>query len=128
MVWDRVRDTLRSGGHPSWCDETDCYYYDSGWCNDCEACAICGDSLGYHGRNKHKGHLFRAESHGGRTWVPTCSNCNQSRKEKGFVTWLRWLYENNRRLYEQIVDYQGSRSWEDDWVRETVLEIDREIR
>lgn len=135
MVWGKARDTSQQGGHLSWCANSkasiDCGFYikKTGYCTerDCEYCTVCGIELGHHGRNRHKAHLYRAKAHGGKTWVPTCMNCNQSRGITGFKKWLRELPQKNPKLYEKIVRYQNSRWWKHDFIRNTVEQIDREI-
>jgi hypothetical protein len=129
MVRDRVRDTSRQGGHPSGCKETDCYYYDKeqGYCNNCKWCAICGRNL-YDGKLRERAHLFKANTKGGKKWVPACPICNKSQQTKGLVTWLRWLHKNKREEFDRIVHNQRWRMYKKDFIRDKVLRLAEELK
>lgn len=94
------------------CEDTDCAFYETDFCNDCYICTFCGAVIDR--RNRHKAHVYRAQSRGGRTWVPACMACNLSQGTKGLVTWIRWLHENDPELYDKIVDWQADK--ETDWL------------
>jgi 5-methylcytosine-specific restriction endonuclease McrA len=84
------------------CDEEDCLFYETQWCTDCTECTYCGRHIDL--RNRHMDHV-RAHSSGGVKIVPVCNDCNWSKGNKGFVSWLKWLHDNDKSRYQRIADY-----------------------
>lgn len=37
--------------------------------------------------------------------VPVCHECNWSKGDKGFVSWLKWLHDNDKAKYQRIADH-----------------------
>lgn len=102
----------------------DCYFlneYPAG-CTDCRACAYCGKTLYHNGtrQNIHFDHL-RAGSKGGRTKVPACAKCNQSKSDKSLKQWLRWLNINDPSHLQKIIDYNS-------YKRNKIALVVREVR
>jgi len=84
------------------CDEENCLFYKTEWCTDCRECTYCGSHIDR--RNREMEHV-RAHSSGGTTVVPVCRDCNRSKGSKGFVSWLKWLHENDPEKYRMIESY-----------------------
>src|SRR5271157_4327443 len=87
------------------CDE-DCYFLTSPECTDCRECAYCGSML-YHNGSRQNIHFYHimAEIKGGRTKVPACALCNQSKHDKPLRGWLRRITETRPSLFQKIVEY-----------------------
>ena len=77
----------------------------------------------YHNGNRqniHFDHLM-AESKGGRTKVPACAFCNQSKNDKPLNGWLRWLNVYRPTHLKKIMDYNS-------YKRNKISIVIREIR
>jgi hypothetical protein len=55
-------------------------------------------------------HLFRAQSRGGNTVVPTCNDCNWKQGTMGPVTYLKYLHDNDNERFKQIREYHYYKS------------------
>jgi len=84
----------------------DCYFLTSPGCNDCRECAYCGSML-YHNGNRQNIHFdhIMAEINGGRTKVPACALCNQSKHDKPLRGWLRRITQTRPTLFRKVVEY-----------------------
>ena len=71
-------------------------------------------------QNIHFDHV-RAASKGGRTVIPTCKRCNQSKNNKSLKQWLRWLNHNFPALLKRIIEYHKPQ-------RNKISELVREVR
>jgi len=71
-------------------------------------------------QNIHFDHV-KAASKGGRTVIPTCARCNQSKSDKPLKLWLRRLSYNNPALLEEIIEYHKPQ-------RNKISEVVREVR
>jgi hypothetical protein len=85
----------------------DCLFFQPRYtCYKCDRCTYCGKKLPWDKKPNsiHADHV-QAWSKWGRTVVPTCPNCNLSKRDLGFKQWLRWLHGNRFRKYNKIVNY-----------------------
>ena len=84
----------------------DCLFQIEGTCKKCRECAYCGAYLYFTGKryNHHFDHI-KANSKGGRTRVPACSECNFSKGPKTLRSWFRWLSGKNPKLWNSIIEY-----------------------
>lgn len=83
-----------------------CRFYETNSCNDCKYCTYCGKRLYLDGtrKNIHGDHVM-AYSKYGSTVVPSCSDCNMSKGNKGLKDWLRWLRVKRPDIWQVIVEY-----------------------
>lgn len=90
------------GGIMEECGEDNCLLYQTSYCNNCKECTYCGRYIDR--RNRHMDHVL-AYSSGGAKVVPVCHECNWSKGDKGFVSWLKWLHDNDKAKYQRIADH-----------------------
>lgn len=128
-TWTRIKDEFVRT--PSWCSEDSCYFYKTDECNSCSQCTFCGADLGPFGGNKDRAHAFRVESHGGRTWVPSCPSCSDSQGTSGFVEWLVYLKLYIPDKFSEIVSHQSELTYPDERrkrIRDKVLDVEAHTR
>ncbi len=100
----------------------DCLFFDSSSCSICQECTYCGSRLYQSGQRKNIQYdHIRPLSSGGRTVVPTCAECNQSKSNTGLKEWLRSLRYTYSDKWEKIVKYNKSK-------RNKIAQVVREVR
>jgi hypothetical protein len=83
--------------------EKDCLFQTEQGCTKCLKCAYCGGKLYMTGsrKNFHFDHI-RAYSSWGKTVVPSCTYCNQTKSNRGLKEWLRYLTQKDKKHLERI--------------------------
>jgi hypothetical protein len=87
-----------------------CLFKIENGCTRCQKCAYCGSSLYLNGSRKNFtwDHVLAYRSRG-RTLVPCCRTCNESKHTKIIPSWLNHLTRTDRTLLRKILEYNECR-------------------